>query len=488
MKVQRKSMNQLGKIHKNLEKDKLEKIRNKNWYRHGVYRENILIDSTFQLGLDKKFFSRQGLNRNIRNLIQTDRGAYLVEEEFEEIVDLILNKLENDKNYLKKYIKDYNEDNKIFLSYSVNLSNKDFLALSNDRLSLEFEGFIKAMLPLVHWLWGMEHFNAAFDRYINNRISKWRPELSAADKTEFIASISFLKKKFPFQEEKKKLLSLNKNDRTVLKKMFKEYAWFNMYGWDGRPFTYSEYFKRVTKLISNKDKISIEVENHKRDSQKATKLISGIKDENIASLLKITQDLIYLKTQRIDVFTISWYHAQGLVGAIKKRLEISLDQLVDLTSEEIVTLLRKGSKPNINARKRFAILRINDKPGYYFGKAAKDIKEILNRSNDLDRVEGSSAFKGKVIGKAKLLMTDKDLSKLEKGDILISNMTNPNYNPAFKIIAGVVTDEGGVLCHSAIMAREFRIPCVIGTKIATSVFKDGDLIEVNAIDGVVKKI
>ena len=70
---------------------------------------------------------------------------------------------------------------------------------------------------------------------------------------------------------------------------------------------------------------------------------------------------------------------------------------------------------------------------------------------------------------------------MEKGDILISNLTNPNYNPAFEKINAVVTDEGGILCHSAIMAREFHLPCVVGTKIATKVLKTGDLVEAKLV-------
>lgn len=54
--------------------------------------------------------------------------------------------------------------------------------------------------------------------------------------------------------------------------------------------------------------------------------------------------------------------------------------------------------------------------------------------------------------------------------------------------AAIVTDEGGLMSHAAIVSREFGIPCVVGTKYATEVFKDGDLIEVNANNGIVRKV
>jgi pyruvate,water dikinase len=65
-------------------------------------------------------------------------------------------------------------------------------------------------------------------------------------------------------------------------------------------------------------------------------------------------------------------------------------------------------------------------------------------------------------------------------------MTRPEYVPLMKKAAGIITDEGGITCHAAIVSRELKIPCVIGTKIATKVLKDGDMVEVDADKGIVK--
>ena len=76
--------------------------------------------------------------------------------------------------------------------------------------------------------------------------------------------------------------------------------------------------------------------------------------------------------------------------------------------------------------------------------------------------------------------------KMEKGDILVSQITYPNLLPAMKKAAAIVTNVGGVICHAAIIARELNIPCIVGTKNATKVLKDGDIIEVNANNGIIK--
>ena len=80
------------------------------------------------------------------------------------------------------------------------------------------------------------------------------------------------------------------------------------------------------------------------------------------------------------------------------------------------------------------------------------------------------------------------LSEIPEGRILVVSMTNPYLTPVIKKSRAIVTDEGGLLCHAANIARELGIIAVIGTKIATKVLKDGDLVEVDADNGIVKII
>lgn len=80
------------------------------------------------------------------------------------------------------------------------------------------------------------------------------------------------------------------------------------------------------------------------------------------------------------------------------------------------------------------------------------------------------------------------MKKFQKGDILVSVATDPDIVPAMKKAAAIVTEQGGITSHAAIVSRELGIPCIIGTKIATRVLKDGDMVEVDANKGTVKKI
>lgn len=104
---------------------------------------------------------------------------------------------------------------------------------------------------------------------------------------------------------------------------------------------------------------------------------------------------------------------------------------------------------------------------------------------DRKEVKGTIAFAGKVRGRVRVLRRKDQLSSIEAGDIIVSPMTIPDFLPAMKKAAAFVTDEGGITCHAAIVARELRKPCIIGTKIATKVLKDGDVVEVDAERGIV---
>lgn len=100
---------------------------------------------------------------------------------------------------------------------------------------------------------------------------------------------------------------------------------------------------------------------------------------------------------------------------------------------------------------------------------------------------GTIAYSRKVKGRVKIIFSPFDeIKKFKKGDILVASMTTPEYIPLIKKASAIVTDEGGLLCHAAIVARELKKPCIIGTKIATHILRDGDFIEVDANKGIVK--
>ena len=132
-----------------------------------------------------------------------------------------------------------------------------------------------------------------------------------------------------------------------------------------------------------------------------------------------------------------------------------------------------------------------------FDKKKKEMSEyfitqhrIKNpEENDNLMIRGQVGSKGIVQGVVKVINNfEEEKGKFNKGEILVTGMTRPEYVPLMKIALAIVTDEGGITCHAAIVSRELKIPCVIGTKIATKKLKDGDFVEVDADNGIVRII
>jgi pyruvate,water dikinase len=107
---------------------------------------------------------------------------------------------------------------------------------------------------------------------------------------------------------------------------------------------------------------------------------------------------------------------------------------------------------------------------------------------DPDAIEEFTGFPGSpglVEGKARVCRTVKEINQLKEGEILVAPTTSPSWAPAFQKIKAAVTDVGGVMCHAAIVCREYGLPAVVGTGHATSIIKTGMELIVDGGTGVI---
>ena len=165
---------------------------------------------------------------------------------------------------------------------------------------------------------------------------------------------------------------------------------------------------------------------------------------------------------------------------------ITMYELLEGNVENIELRLRK-----IKENKCFIYKRINKKENVWFVEnpslIINDIEKIS--LDNITEFKGNTAYKGKVIGRVKLILTNNPEGiTFNKGDILVAISTNPNLLPIMKKAKGIITDEGGMLSHAAIVSRELHKPCIVGTVKATRALKDGDLVEVDANKGIVRII
>ncbi len=182
-----------------------------------------------------------------------------------------------------------------------------------------------------------------------------------------------------------------------------------------------------------------------------------------------------------------------LIGNIFKVSGIPTELLKCLSDAEVRKYLITGSLPDKNIleerNKNSVLLFDKNDYGIFSGDEVSKIEsEIIVLQNDQQFVKGAIGFSGKVAGKVKIVLDPAKAEGFEEGDILVAGMTRPDYLSLMKKAAAFVTDGGGILCHAAIVARELKKPCVIGTQKATKIFKDGDTVEVDANEGIVRKI
>jgi phosphohistidine swiveling domain-containing protein len=189
-----------------------------------------------------------------------------------------------------------------------------------------------------------------------------------------------------------------------------------------------------------------------------------------------------------------------IYNELAKRLKVKPGLLYYIWPQELVELARQNKKPDMGLmerRKKVWLCDIDNtgksiKCIEYFGEEAtkrRDAALGYDEQSAQKELSGMGASQGRVIGRAKICLSAKIADeKIGEGDILVTGMTMPEFITAMKCAAGIVTDEGGLTCHAAIISRELGKPCIVGTKMATRLIKEGDLLEVNANHGVVKII
>nr|WP_319539690.1 phosphoenolpyruvate synthase [uncultured Methanospirillum sp.] len=117
--------------------------------------------------------------------------------------------------------------------------------------------------------------------------------------------------------------------------------------------------------------------------------------------------------------------------------------------------------------------------------AKKNGQSVSTGSADQVILQGQGASPGIASGKVAIVYDVKDIGKVKDGDIMVTRMTNPDMVPAMRKVSAIVTDEGGMTCHAAIVSRELGTPAVVGTKIGTQLLKEGQVVTVDGEKGLI---
>jgi phosphohistidine swiveling domain-containing protein len=193
------------------------------------------------------------------------------------------------------------------------------------------------------------------------------------------------------------------------------------------------------------------------------------------------------RDSRKVIYDNSWYKYSENFYQVLKSLTGKGDEIFFLSKEVIAEIINVGKqlgKLDFPA----VVYADNGKIKMIYGKEVADLQQKIVAKTVSDSVTGVVACSGRVTGRVRLVEPHVANQIFLEGEILITRMTTPDLMLIIKKAAAIVTNEGGVTCHAAIVSRELSKPCIIGTKVATDTFKDGDLVEVDAERGVVGKI
>ncbi len=275
--------------------------------------------------------------------------------------------------------------------------------------------------------------------------------------------------------------------------LHKKYAWIN-YGYVG-PALPEDYFKKEVERLSKEGNLESQLAILAKEDQttkiRQAELEAFFRfDAKGRRLFEIARTFMFQKEYRKQILYHSFYALQGLRKEIAKRGRISQEQLAYAMPEEIKSILAGDfDASSLGQRAQFCVYLPRGRK-VLVGKEAKKAAEGLFEEKQFhaEMLSGQCAFcGGKVTAPARIVVNLHDLWKLQEGDVLVSPATSPAMVPAMKKAGAIVTDQGGVTCHAAIVSRELKIPCITGTKFATKVFKDGDLLEVDSLAGTVRK-
>lgn len=365
-----------------------------------------------------------------------------------------------------------------------------------------FQNFYKHYLNLMPFIVVPHSIERYFENQIKSSVSNPKdlevllsPVSHELDELESVMAIVSYYKGHGDDKKYYRLLQVHTNN----------YCWLNM--WDIREMPLGmDYFDKsiretaetVKEPLKELERLKKEETNQKsrlEDTLRKLKATRTLRDH-----VYLLQKYIYLRTYRKNAISRAHYNVKPLLEEIAHRLEIDGNLLLRLTYKEILGVLRDKNNRDYYvgiAKKResgWAVLMLEGKTEVISGM--RDVVEAIEKYsiipvpliNQQDIITGRTAQQGSVTGTAKIIYNIDELSKIENGDILVTKMTTPDFVVAMRKCSGIVTDEGGVTCHAAIVSRELGVPCVVGTKTATTRIQDGYVVELNATRGFVRVI
>ena len=301
--------------------------------------------------------------------------------------------------------------------------------------------------------------------------------------------ISLLKIRLSINHTPKNISDLEIPVKKMITKHVRDFGWINTRGGVGDCWTKDDVFKRLIDISDAKKQLT-EMKHHKKEQLNKSKKLLKDANPDLKHIVSIAKELVFFRTYRTDHVTQTFTNIRPLLQRIAKLRGCTFE---DLTYMRINEIFDNRKVTDIKERKKHYALATLEPETTIFSSDLKEIDELIAQNCDEPAVEsdvlkGNITYIGNVKGIVKVVNGKQDMHKMRKGDILVTSMTTPDMMTAMQKAAAFITDEGGITCHAAIISREMKIPCIVGTKVATKLLKDGDYVEIDATKGIVRKL
>ena len=294
-----------------------------------------------------------------------------------------------------------------------------------------------------------------------------------------------------------KMATLEKPQADAVQKHYDAYCWIEAYENDP-VWTMEAMLARINESLNHDADAKIRgiQRRHQDQEYAARQLVATEKlDPKLVQQFRLA---MYHRILGESLFGLGNHATQPLFTAIAKKLTLPKNQIKWFSYDELLDALAGNVAPDalmdrLPQRQKHYLVALGEKQVHAF--QGPDVDTILSQLDielpsvaDVKEVKGVSAYPGKVIGYARVVQHVGQIDKVKAGDILVTLNTTPSFIMAMKRSAAIVTDEGGITCHAAIVSRELGIPCIIGTKAGTRLIPDGARIEVDAAAGTVRRL
>ncbi len=425
---------------------------------------------------------------------QEGEGCY-GQSDLKKIWQAVYKHFQEDRHYLEKVKRLYLDNLRIYEPVFRELSPAFVRTLADGQLLDLLKIMAEAQMDSVGVSHIIEAISVQGSERFKTELASNLPQLTTAKIERLAIELTIPSEKSFLAREEEELGRIMKaeDSRTLLVEHQHRYGWWLNNGYAGpKSISLVEFKKKGKEILANHPPKPY----YSQTGELIKKYRLSKEARDLASILVYTT---VWQDERKALILQAIGRLGLVIKEVARRISWPPDLMYHLGYSEVIALQSiKGlaaKKAILQTRKREGSIwlfkngwdvTITDHYARDFGRNFSMIK--LQTDPTQEEIHGQVASPGTASGRISILSNLASLKKVKPNDVVVTSMTRPDYVAALKKAAAIITDEGGITCHAAIISRELGIPAVIGTKVATKILHDGDLVEVRANHGVVKII